>query len=72
MGVLLSVFWIRDILVRIRTTDLRIRNRLWILLFSSVTSKTPPKIDFILLAFFAYYCLKINLHHYLKIKVIYK
>jgi hypothetical protein len=43
-----SVFWIRDILVRIRTTDLRIR----ILLFSSVTFKMPTKISFLLSTYF--------------------
>jgi hypothetical protein len=42
-----SVFRIRDILVRIRTRDLRIR----ILLFSSVTFKMPTKISFLLSTF---------------------
>ncbi len=37
--------------------------RIQILLFSSVTFKTPPK------TFFAYYFLKVHLHHFSKIKV---
>ncbi len=54
------MFQIRDILVRIRTADLRIRIR--ILLFSSVT--LMPTNNYVV----AYYFLKVHLHHFSKIK----
>ncbi len=49
-----AVFWIRNILVRIRirTTDSRIQIRIQILLFSSVADKMPTKNKF----FFHFFC----------------
>ncbi len=61
-----SVFRSRDILVRIRirgSLPLTYGIQLRILFFSSVTFKTSTKNKF-----FAYYFLKVHLHHYSKIK----
>jgi hypothetical protein len=62
---------VRDILVRIRVSDqwirIRFRIRLWILLFSSLTFKTPTK-NFVFLNVSAYYFLKVHLNHFSKIK----
>ncbi len=58
-----AVFRTRDILIwiRIRTSDerIRIQIRIWILFFSSVSFKMQKKIQ----SFFAYYFLKVLLHH---------
>jgi hypothetical protein len=45
---------LRDILVRIRNSDIRIRIQLRILLFSSATFKTTTKIFFFLITFCSY------------------
>ncbi len=49
------MFWIRDILVRIRipTNDLRIRTRIWILLFRQWLTSIPQKISY----FSKWFCL---------------
>ncbi len=49
---------------RIHASDKWIR--IWILLFSSLTFKTPKKTNF--LSFSAYYFLKVHLQHFSKIK----
>ncbi len=56
------VFWIRDILVRIR---IRIRIVLRILLFASMTFKTATNFS---KKFFGFCFLKLHLHHFPKIK----
>ncbi len=57
VGYFKSVLRIHDILVWIR-----------ILLFSSLTFKMPTKNNFCLNIFSAYYCLKVHLHNFPKIK----
>ncbi len=54
-----AVLWIRDILVRIRNTDLRIRIR--ILVFFLSGWQEANKKQFFLLKVFAYYFLKVHL-----------
>jgi hypothetical protein len=51
----------------IRASDQWIRIRLRILIFSSLTFKTPPKNNFFL-SFYAYYFRKVRLHHFSHIK----
>jgi hypothetical protein len=70
-----SLFRIRDIMVRIRmrmlipgSVPVPNGSGLQILLFSSVAFKTPTKIIFLSLSFYAYSFLKVHLHHCSKTK----
>ncbi len=62
-----KLFILLNSVLRIRASDLWIRLRLQILLFSFLIFKKPTK-NYFFLSFSAYYFLKVHLHHFSEIK----